>query len=158
MVVLQFQSTPSCRGRLLDYASRMEMSLFQSTPSCRGRLKRVPVIKPSLPISIHALVQRAAKSQPPGGKCQGISIHALVQRAAPGGSYTTPRREHFNPRPRAEGGQGSNVARPDTARFQSTPSCRGRHGYNLRRVLIVISIHALVQRAACESERRPHYG
>jgi len=77
-----------------------------------------------------------------------ISIHALVQRAA-GGNDDRKQDINFNPRPRAEGGKTPAPNTTLASAFQSTPSCRGRlinAVYNL--AAEIISIHALVQRAA----------
>ena len=81
---------------------------------------------PLAPISIHALVQRAA--------CQS----ALAGRPVTGFQSTPSCRGrrgrralgigdlYFNPRPRAEGGKGCDEPFVSSFVFQSTPSCRGR--------------------------------
>jgi len=130
-LVLSFQSTPSCRGRLgpailpgrdhisihalvqraaVCHAERTKIAAFQSTPSCRGRHEQL-----FAPQGLHL-----------------ISIHALVQRAARYRCGLSSCRKYFNPRPRAEGGEPDSVTGKVDGQFQSTPSCRGRR--NDRRI------------------------
>jgi len=60
--------------------------------------------------------------------------------------------EYFNPRPRAEGGKAITMINQELNEFQSTPSCRGRPVQRHNRLILAISIHALVQRAALHNE------
>ena len=99
-----------------------------------------------------------------------ISIHALVKRATNRRALQKSTKFNFNPRPREEGDsilfsscrcvlnfnprpreEGDLTAAQNSLKyvlFQSTPSWRGRPGYNIiKKGCFCISIHALVKRA-----------
>ena len=171
-MTVEFQSTPSRRGRLLGVAPRGTTSTFQSTPSRRGRLSvaifhclffrvfqstpsrrgrqvQQAEIHPRRLISIHALAKRATVEPLFSFFVAVISIHALAKRATRRGAK----------------------AWNNLTAFQSTPSRRGRRQFSINGTVIVgnfnprpreegdcckniamqqaigISIHALAKRA-----------
>jgi len=99
-------------------------------------------------ISIHALVQRAARRALLMIVSWIISIHALVQRAAALATVIISPLGNFNPRPRAEGGVG--CYRTMSSRKISIHALVQRAAIVVKHkgILSNISIHALVQRAA----------
>ena len=147
--IRKFQSTPSQRGRhsfgsldikrlnisihaLAKRATHAEKPLFrlfrafQSTPSQRGRHDGTDSRTDVHTISIHALAKRATNDEIRAEFDRQISIHALAKRA------TTPEtlKEVFGTISIHALAKRATTYHPlwtVTAKFQSTPSQRGRH-------------------------------
>ena len=134
-VCIQFQSTPSWRGRRKCMLWYKYHRAFQSTPSWRGR--RLQMFGLYL---FHV-----------------ISIHALVKRATSNLYFQLYNNYHFNPRPREEGDAPNLNSSFLQDVFQSTPSWRGRLATEKTfRNPNYISIHALVKRATPRSTYNNH--
>jgi len=99
---LEFQPTPSCRGRPPAIIAALELIPFQPTPSCRGRRKSCEKVTQNANFNPRPRAE-GGSPQSSAGIVHQISTHALVQRAASDWSLYV-LLPYFNPRPRAEGG------------------------------------------------------
>ena len=98
------QSTPSRRGRPPAKSQPFSDFLFQSTPSRRGRPVRKFSVVVIADVSIHSLTQRETYGANTGLYFWIVSIHSLTQRETDFIRF-----------------------KPVCVQFQSTPSRRGRH-------------------------------
>ena len=148
--MIQFQSTPSQRGRHNSLGSSNDYryisihalakratpcqamravtyKAFQSTPSQRGRHYTYRLYEMAMSFQSTPSQRGRHLGIPNSDTTKRISIHALAKRATYWTKYSAVAICYFNPRPRKEGDTGKTLQVIGDGKFQSTPSQRGRH-------------------------------